>query len=319
MTVSRGFHGRRVRGDASRVPPGQYVTADFPVLSAGQTPRTPLDQWTFTIRGERPVSPCRGRKFQALPRETVTVDIHCVTKWSKLGTTWTGVSVETLLADVETSADYVMAFCDGGYTTNLPVEDLLDRKAWVACEYDHAPLAPEHGGPGPAAGTALVLLEKREVDPRPGAAQPRRTGLLGNVRLPQLRRPVERTALRRRLNWQAGTVVDVTSETTETRSIALHVPGWPGHRAGQHVDVRLTAEDGYSAQRSYSIASAPEDDQLVLTVERLPDGEVSAYLVDELQPGDELELRGPVGGYFIWEERPTSTGECCLTSHNNLH
>jgi ferredoxin-NADP reductase len=113
---------------------------------------------------------------------------------------------------------------------------------------------------------------------------------------------VERTALRRRLNWQTGTVIDVTSETAETRSIALHVPGWRGHRAGQHIDVRLTAEDGYSAQRSYSIASAPEDDRLVLTVERLPGGEVSAYLVDELQPGDEVELRGPIGGYFIWEE-----------------
>ena len=82
----------------------------------------------------------------------------------------------------------------------------------------------------------------------------------------------------------------------------LELPGWPGHRAGQHVDVRLTAEDGYQAQRSYSIASAPEDDHLALTVERLEDGEVSPYLVDELRPGDELELRGPIGGYFLWEE-----------------
>ena len=86
------------------------------------------------------------------------------------------------------------------------------------------------------------------------------------------------------------------------RSIVLEAPDWPGHRAGQHVDVRLTAEDGYQAQRSYSIASAPEDERLVLTVERLDDGEVSPYLVDELRPGDELELRGPVGGYFVWEE-----------------
>jgi ferredoxin-NADP reductase len=85
------------------------------------------------------------------------------------------------------------------------------------------------------------------------------------------------------------------------RSIVLDCPLWPGHRAGQHVDVRLTAEDGYEAQRSYSIASAPEDEQLVLTVERLEDGEVSPYLVDELRPGDQLELRGPIGGYFVWE------------------
>jgi ferredoxin-NADP reductase len=96
-------------------------------------------------------------------------------------------------------------------------------------------------------------------------------------------------------------VVELRDETPRVRSIVLDPPEWQGHRAGQHVDVRLTAEDGYQAQRSYSIASAPEDEHLVLTVERLDDGEVSPYLVGELRPGDELELRGPVGGYFVWE------------------
>jgi ferredoxin-NADP reductase len=96
-------------------------------------------------------------------------------------------------------------------------------------------------------------------------------------------------------------VVEVVEETARTKSIVLEPDRWPGHRAGQHVDVRLTAEDGYQAQRGYSIASAPEDDHLVLTVERLDDGEVSPYLVDELGPGDRLELRGPIGGYFVWE------------------
>jgi ferredoxin-NADP reductase len=95
-------------------------------------------------------------------------------------------------------------------------------------------------------------------------------------------------------------VLELLEETARTKSIALELESWPGHRAGQHVDVRLTAEDGYQAQRSYSIASAPEDADLVLTVERLDDGEVSPYLVDELRPGDELELRGPIGGYFVW-------------------
>jgi ferredoxin-NADP reductase len=94
----------------------------------------------------------------------------------------------------------------------------------------------------------------------------------------------------------------MVDETPRTKSLSLELPDWLGHRAGQHVDVRLTAEDGYQAERSYSIASAPEDEQLVLTVERLDDGEVSPYLVDELRPGDELELRGPIGGYFVWEE-----------------
>src|SRR5437763_13477576 len=112
---------------------------------------------------------------------------------------------------------------------------------------------------------------------------------------------MERTALLGRLSWQLGDVVATQAETARTKSITLTLPNWRGHRAGQHVDVRLTAEDGYQAQRSYSIASAPEDEQLVLTVERLDDGEVSPYLVDELRPGDELELRGPVGGYFVWE------------------
>ena len=110
-----------------------------------------------------------------------------------------------------------------------------------------------------------------------------------------------RAAIPGRLTWQLGRVVELIDETPRCKSIALELPGWPGHRAGQHVDVRLTAEDGYQAQRSYSIASAPEDRELVLTVERLEDGEVSPYLADELRPGDELEFRGPIGGYFVWE------------------
>jgi ferredoxin-NADP reductase len=105
----------------------------------------------------------------------------------------------------------------------------------------------------------------------------------------------------RRLLWRPAEVVEVVSETPRTKSIVLEVPGWEGHRAGQHVDVRLTAEDGYQAQRSYSIASAPEDGRLVLTVDRLDDGEVSPYLTDELMAGDRLEFRGPIGGYFVWE------------------
>jgi ferredoxin-NADP reductase len=111
-----------------------------------------------------------------------------------------------------------------------------------------------------------------------------------------------RAALPRRLNWQLARVVELVEETARTTSIVLEPADWPGHQAGQHVDVRLTAEDGYQAQRSYSIASGPEDEHLVLTVERLDDGEVSPYLVGVLQPGDELELRGPIGGYFVWQQ-----------------
>src|ERR687896_611522 len=107
----------------------------------------------------------------------------------------------------------------------------------------------------------------------------------------------------RRLLWRLAEVVGVVPETPRTKSLVLEVPNWEGHKAGQHVDVRLTAEDGYQTQRSYSIASAPEDERLVLTVDRLEDGEVSPYLTDVLMAGDKLEFRGPIGGYFTWEKR----------------
>jgi ferredoxin-NADP reductase len=109
------------------------------------------------------------------------------------------------------------------------------------------------------------------------------------------------TALQRRLIWRTAVVLDLVDETPRVRSLVLAVPGWPRHLAGQHVDVRLTAEDGYQTQRSYSIASAPDGERLTLTVERLDDGEVSPYLAGELRAGDKLELRGPIGGYFVWE------------------
>jgi DMSO/TMAO reductase YedYZ molybdopterin-dependent catalytic subunit len=146
--VSRGFRGRRADVDPARLPPGQYVESDFPVLSAGPTPRTPLDQWSFTIAGavEEPRS-WSWEEFRALPSETVTVDIHCVTKWSKLDTTWRGISLDTLLDGIDTEGMHISAWCDGGYTTNLPLEDVVGGKAWVAYEFDGEPLAPEHGGP----------------------------------------------------------------------------------------------------------------------------------------------------------------------------
>jgi DMSO/TMAO reductase YedYZ molybdopterin-dependent catalytic subunit len=147
--ISRGFRGRRSEESAAgRVPPGQYVARDFPVLSAGPTPHRPLESWSFDIRGE--VDEPRSwtlEQFTALPSERITVDIHCVTKWSKLDTSWRGVSLDTLLDSVGTSGEYVLAFCDGGYTANLPLDDVRDGKAWVAYEYEDEPLDPEHGGP----------------------------------------------------------------------------------------------------------------------------------------------------------------------------
>jgi ferredoxin-NADP reductase len=120
------------------------------------------------------------------------------------------------------------------------------------------------------------------------------------------------TALLGRLSWQPAQVVGAAPETSRVKTIAFDVPGWPGHRPGQHVDIRLTAEDGYQAERSYSIGSAPDGTRIELTVERLEDGEVSPYLTDELRPGDQIELRGPVGGYFVWE--PSTGGPVLLVA-----
>jgi DMSO/TMAO reductase YedYZ molybdopterin-dependent catalytic subunit len=152
MTTTRGFSGRRrTKGDGGKVPPGQYVTDDFPVLSAGPTPRTSVEEWTLALQdGEALAGEWSWKSLQALPQTKITVDIHCVTKWSKLGTVWEGVMIDDLLAAAgldEPPAPYLMAHCDGGYTTNLPVEDLLGGKAMIATRFEGEPLAPKHGGP----------------------------------------------------------------------------------------------------------------------------------------------------------------------------
>ena len=147
--ISRGFRGRR-RGDidASRIPPGQYPERGFPVLTYGPTPRVETARWSFGLSGlVEPEVSWTWDEFNALAQETVTVDIHCVTKWTKLDTTWTGVSLDTILERVSPRAAYVTAWSEGGYTTNLPLADLRFGKAWVVHTYDGQPLEPKHGGP----------------------------------------------------------------------------------------------------------------------------------------------------------------------------
>jgi DMSO/TMAO reductase YedYZ molybdopterin-dependent catalytic subunit len=141
-----GFHGRR--STDVQLPPGQYLTEDFPVLSAGPTPRIALDRWEFVVTTET------GEKHRwswdellALPQETPTVDLHCVTRWSKLKTSWQGVSLDTVLADIDTAADFAMVHSYGGYTTNVPLEDLLDGQAWIVHKFEGEDLPFEHGGP----------------------------------------------------------------------------------------------------------------------------------------------------------------------------
>ena len=150
--ISRCFRGRRrPENQLGRVPPGQHVVTDFPVLSAGPTPDTDLESWSFGLfDAEAHLAEWSWANFEALPQTKVKVDIHCVTTWSKLDTNWQGVTIDALLEAAglsEPPAPFAMIRCDGGYTTNLPVEDLLDGKAMIATRYEGEPLAPEHGGP----------------------------------------------------------------------------------------------------------------------------------------------------------------------------
>lgn len=149
--ITRGFQGHRRGGpNEGRLPPGQYDVGDgFPVLSAGPTPHTPLERWDFSMEiGGQPAARWSWTEFQDLPHEEISVDIHCVTKWSKFDTRWSGVSLDALLESASAPmAAFVVAFCDGGYTTNLPLADASGGKAWVVDRFDGAPLPAEHGGP----------------------------------------------------------------------------------------------------------------------------------------------------------------------------
>ena len=145
--VNKGFRGRR-NESARQLPPGQYPTGDFPVLQAGPTPRIDLDDWRFTIRNELGAQHrWTWAQLQGLPRQQLTVDIHCVTTWSKLDTKWEGVSLETLFESVDTTAEFALIGSYGGYTTNIPVADLLGGKAWIVYGYQGEPLPAVHGGP----------------------------------------------------------------------------------------------------------------------------------------------------------------------------
>ena len=147
--ISRGFKSKRPeQASKNRVPPGQYVTTDFPVLSAGPTPQTKVADWSFALQlGGSLLGKWSCDEFEALPQTTIKTDIHCVTKWTKLDTTWQGVSFDDLLSLAEAPESYIMAHCDGGYTTNLPVADLVGGKAMIVTRYDGLPIAPSHGGP----------------------------------------------------------------------------------------------------------------------------------------------------------------------------
>ena len=213
------------------------------------------------------------------------------------------------------TAAFAIAWSDGGYTTNLPIGDILNGQAFVAFEYDGRPLAPEHGGPARLVVPGRYFWKSAKWLRGLRLQAQDEPGLLGVARLPQPRRPVARRALQRRLgtsrpwpariSWQLATVTAIRDETPTVRSFTLGVPAWARTSSWPAPRPALTAADGYSVERSYSIASEPERaDEIEITVERIDDGEVSPFLDDVVVVGDRIEVRGPIGGYFVWEAAP---------------
>ena len=306
-TISRGFFGRRTVADV-KLPPGQYLTTDFPVLSAGPTPHIPLEKWEFTIDdGTNVLRQWNWKSFRELPTENITVDLHCVTRWSKLGTHWEGVSLDTILGEIETDAEYAMVRSYGDYTTNLPLADLRNKQAWIAFRFDDEDLAPEHGGPARLLVPHLYLWKSakwvRASDSctriSPGSGKASGTTSMETRGARSVTRVTNDVACG---NSGCSSRRNADSKDDHASGSGL---AYPCRRPARR-RCRLTAPDGYSAVRSYSIASAPNaEGRVELTVERLPDGEVSPYLTEELAVGDRVELRGPIGGWFVWRSRQT--------------
>ena len=307
--ISRGFRGRRTPSRSGRIPPGQYLTSRLSG-ALGRADAAHADR-RVELRDRR-----RGREpawtweeFRALPSETLTVDIHCVTKWSKLDTSWRGVSVDTLLDGVETEAEYVTAWSDGGYTTNVPLEDVTGGQAGSCTSSAASRSSPSTAGRRGCSCPHLYFWKSAKWVRGLTLTVRRRARLLGGLRLPQPRRPMAGAALPGRLSparrslaaWRRSS--SFAREDPHVTAIALDVPGWPGHIAGQHVDVRLTAEDGYQTERSLLDRLGARGRE-ARADGRAHRGRRGLAVPDhELRAGDELELRGPIGGYFIWREQ----------------
>ncbi|MGH3166729.1 MAG: molybdopterin-dependent oxidoreductase [Trebonia sp.] len=310
QVISRGFTGRGGDGLDRRLPPGQYAERGFPVMSVGPAPEVRTKTWRFTITTE--TGQTRGwdwDQFTSLRAEDITTDLHCVTNWSKFDTKWRGVSLDTLLRDIDTSAVYVMAEGADGYTSNLPLADLRDGQAWIAYSYDGRPLAPEHGGPARLLVPHLYLWKSAKWVTGLRLMREDERGFWEGLGYHDYGDPW-REQRYRDLSWLVATVTETRDETPGARTLVLDVPGWMAHLPGQHADVRLRNAEGYTAQRSYSIASAPEDGRLELTVQRIDGGEVSPYLTRTARPGDQLEICGPIGGGFTWD--PDDSGDPLL-------
>ena len=311
-TVTRGF-ASRVRD--LRLPPGQYdVGADWPVLTAEATPTISTADWRFAIDGAVTTpTTWTWDQIQSLPTSTYEGDIHCVTSWSKLAMSFTGVSIDTLLAAATPlhSATHVLAASHTGYTTNLELADVTGGRAWLVWQVDGRPLPVDHGGPagfwsrtctcGRARNGSQAFDFSTTTNRDSGSATATTTGVTrgSNSDIRVTERPTSSTDA---AVWQLATVVGIVEETPRAKTFRLQLAGPRVHLAGQHYVVRLTAPNGYTASRSYSVASPPTDTGYIeLTVERLDGGEVSTFLHDIVELGDKLEVRGPIGGWFVWD------------------
>lgn len=283
------------------------------MLNAEATPKLDTATWTFRIEGlvAHPIT-WTWDEIRALPRSRFAGAIHCVTTWSKFDMTFDGVSVDTLLATAAPlpQASHVLAFSHTGYTTNLPLEDVRDDKAWVVWELDGQPLAVEHGGPARLLVPHLYFWKSAKWVAGLRLLDHDEPGFWEQNGYHDRGDPLARAALPRGLtispspvgptSWETATVVAIRPETARAKTFRLALSDPVRYLAGQHYVVRLTAPDGYAASRSYSVASAPDGSREVeLTVERLEDGEVSGFLHDVVEVGDELEVRGPIGGFFV--------------------
>ena len=272
MPVTRGFFRKRPDGPEGRLPPGQYDTgAGWPVLTAEATPRLDTATWTMTVDGlvETPTT-WTWDEIHALPRSTFTGDIHCVTTWSKFDTVFGGVSVDVLLEAAGPRADarFVMAHSTTGYTTNLPLEDLTGGKAWVVWDFNGQPLQREHGGPVRLLVPHLYFWKSAKwvtrlelmAEDRPGFWEQNGYHDRGDPWLEQRYQGDCVTAIDdvtpRPTAWTTGIIIEKDLPTPTTVRLRMHVEDRQRHRPGQHYLIRLRAPDDYTAQRSYSVASA---------------------------------------------------------------
>ena len=316
--TTRGFTGKRpARPIAQRLPPGQYQTDDFPVLSMGPTPEVDTSAWRFTLHnGPHPLASFTWDEFEALPQTHWRGDIHCVTKWSKFDTEWSGVGIDDLFAaaNVTPPTAYLLAHSFDEYDTNVPLADLVGGRAMIATRYRARRSPPSTAAPRGC--WSPISTSGRVRSGCAGCASRRRTTggfwelrgyhMYGDPWREQRYTDDDMSLAAMRRAGTRPPIERIVVQTPRVKSFFLRADR--RHVAGQHLDVRLTAEDGYHAQRAIPLRRRPAP-CIELAIEELAEGEVSPYFHEVAQPGDTFEVRGPLGGHFVWNA--SDGGPCC--------